>query len=93
MRPYFFKRVRPSVDKRAAAYQDSQRAAAPQRGLLRSFLGLLRSENGAGLPPGVIKVARQKALAAAVAKRERVKARNLRWWSKDRTWEFNDGRH
>jgi len=39
-----------------------------------------------GLPIRVIKAARDKSVAAAQAKRERRKARNLLWWANDKTW-------
>ena len=39
-----------------------------------------------GLPIHIIKAARDKSLATAHAKRERRKARNLRWWVNDKTW-------
>ena len=39
-----------------------------------------------GLPIRIIKAARDKSVAAAQARRERRKARNLRWWANDKTW-------
>ena len=39
-----------------------------------------------GLPIRIVKAARDKSLAAAQAKRERRKERNLLWWANDKTW-------
>ena len=39
-----------------------------------------------GLPIRIVKAARDKSLAAAQAKRERRKERNIRWWENDKTW-------
>ena len=39
-----------------------------------------------GLPIRIVKSARDKSLAAAQAKRERRKERNIRWWENDKTW-------
>jgi hypothetical protein len=39
-----------------------------------------------GLPIRVVKAARDKSLAAARAKRERRKERNIRWWENDKPW-------
>jgi len=39
-----------------------------------------------GLPIRIVKAARDKSQAAAQAKRERRKERNLLWWANDKTW-------
>jgi len=61
-------------------------------GILGGFFGAnrevaawLRTQD-TGLPIHIIKTARDKSIEAAQAKRERRRARNLRWWANDRTW-------
>jgi len=71
----------------------------PGRSFILSILGLFGGLFGAreelaawlrvsdtGLPIRIVKAARDKLLAAAQAKRERRKERNLRWWANDKTW-------
>lgn len=52
----------------------------------RELAAWLRADE-VGLPRHIVKAARDKAIAAAEAKRERRRARNLRWWANDRTWQ------
>jgi len=54
-------------------------------GANREVAAWLRSQD-TGLPITIVKTARQKALAAAEAKREGRRARNIVWWSNDKTW-------
>ena len=53
-------------------------------GANREVAAWLRTQD-TGLPISIVKVARDKAIEAAKEKRERRRARNVRWWAKDTT--------
>jgi hypothetical protein len=89
MRPYFFKRPTVAADKRAERFRQRQRDRAWARGdggsdstvrkVARIIKTLLAGKHRVDLWE-------TKLIAAAQAKRERRRERNLRWWANDKTW-------
>ena len=89
MRPYFFHRPTVSADKRAERYRQRQRdrvwargdggSASTVRKVARIIKALLAGKRQ-------FEPWEKKIIAAAQAKRERRKERNIRWWENDKTW-------
>jgi hypothetical protein len=89
MRPYFFKRPTVAADKRAERFRQRQRdrvwaqgdggSVSTVRRVARIIKALLAGKRQA-------EPWEKEIIAAAQAKRERRKERNLRRWVNDRTW-------
>lgn len=89
MRPYFFKHQVPTwQEKQAERFRERQKERAKRTASLRRpsvFHRLVK------LLSGKVELApwEQKAIQAAKEKRMRRRARNILWWSNDKTWDFS----
>lgn len=91
MRPYFFNRNRgyqAAEMRRVAAYRTAQRetdrAAKKKANPFTMLKSVVRFLTGHALDPW-----ERKAIQAAKEKRIRRRARNILWWSNDKTWDFS----